>query len=238
MRKFFGVLLCIIVLGIGVLFLKQRQSSDLANSRQESYEQSQAASIGAEAEANAEAYSVPDNSHKILLVNSQNPLPENYFPEKLVNLYDYSDRHFELASSGIQLEESVYKAAEAMFAAAAKDGVQGFIITSGYRDREEQSLLADTSASNVAAAPGQSEHETGLAFDVTAYGSEDGFNTTEQFEWLLENCWDYGFILRYPEGKEDITGITYEPWHYRYVGLPYSQIIHDSNLTLEEYLMS
>ncbi|MDR2657613.1 MAG: M15 family metallopeptidase, partial [Oscillospiraceae bacterium] len=76
--------------------------------------------------------------------------------------------------------------------------------------------------------------QTGLAFDVTSYGG--GFENTPQFRWLSEHCWDYGFILRYPEGKEGITGIPYEPWHYRYVGAIIAREIHENGWTLEEYL--
>jgi D-alanyl-D-alanine carboxypeptidase len=83
--------------------------------------------------------------------------------------------------------------------------------------------------------PGASEHQTGLAFDVTAYRNGGGFEDTEQFRWLKAHCSDFGFILRYPEGKEEITGIPYEPWHYRYVGVEVAREIHENGWTLEEY---
>lgn len=227
MRKLFGIIVCIMILGMGVLLFKNQQSINAEDGSANLDSQK----IFFEGTPAPSGYSA-----NLLLVNFQNPLTDDFHHEKLVTLYDFKNRHFELGSGDIQLEESVYEAMEAMFAAAKRNGIEGFIITSGYRNREQQQLLAETSAQNTAAAPGQSEHETGLAFDVTAYGSENGFDKTEQFEWLLENCWDYGFILRYPEGKEDITGITYEPWHYRFVGVNHAQIIRDNNLTLEEYL--
>ena len=171
----------------------------------------------------------------ILLVNEWNPLPDDALPMELVTLFEYKNRNFGLAGSAIQLDKSVFEAADAMFAAAKRDGVDGFILTSGYRDREKQEALYSGNHNGMVARPGHSEHETGLAFDVTATGSEHGFDTTPQFAWLIQNCWDYGFILRYPEGREAVTGIPYEPWHYRYVGLPHSREIRDRG-TLEEYL--
>ena len=174
-------------------------------------------------------------SQDILLVNADNPLPENYTPESLVKLYDQKGRHFQLATADIEVCKTVFDAMDTMFAAAQKDGVDGFIITSGYRSYEKQAEVFADSPSGIAAEPGKSEHETGLAFDVTAYGNES-FEMTSQYEWLSEHCAEYGFIIRYPKGKEVITGIPFEPWHYRYVGTPYAKEIMDMGVTLEEYL--
>jgi len=76
--------------------------------------------------------------------------------------------------------------------------------------------------------PGHSEHQTGLAVDITG--------TDEMYEWFYEHCWDYGFIVRYPEGKRPITGIIYEPWHFRYVGTELSLELKELNLCMEEYM--
>ena len=89
------------------------------------------------------------------------------------------------------------------------------------------------------AVPGTSEHATGLCVDIIAsYYQEldDAQGDTAEQQWLMEHCWEYGFILRYPEDKADITGIIYEPWHYRYVGAEAAKEIHEQDLTLEEYL--
>ena len=98
---------------------------------------------------------------------------------------------------------------------------------------------AETTAARWVSAPGTSEHETGLAVDIVAesYQSLDAAqaDTAEQ-QWLLEHCWEYGFILRYPADKTDITGVEYEPWHYRYVGVPAAMDMRDSGQCLEEYL--
>ena len=179
----------------------------------------------------AEQSAAPD----ILLVNKENPLPRDYQHEEFVNLYEQSGRHFQLAKSDIRVCATVFDAMERMFSAALADEVDGFIITSGYRTFEEQNELYQTRTDGTAARPGESEHETGLAFDVVVMGSRD-FALTPQYQWLAENCGDYGFILRYPYNKESITGTPFEPWHYRYVGLPHSLTIMDEGLTLEEYL--
>lgn len=175
------------------------------------------------------------NDTDILLVNAKNPLPEGYEPAELVNLYEQK-RHFLLASSDIYLEREAFDAANRMFKKAEDENMNGFILTSGYRSYEKQAEIYAEQNDGTAQKPGHSEHETGLAFDVTTRRDDGGFETTEHYAWLMENCWDFGFILRYPEGKEDITGITYEPWHYRYVGVEIAQEIHKTGLTLEEYL--
>lgn len=117
----------------------------------------------------------PQTSHSsndILLVNADNPLPEDYRPENLVNLYKQSNKHFLLIRSDIKLSKHVFEAMNTMFAAARQDGVSGFYITSGYRTREEQKELYNTTIDGTAAKPGESEHETGLAFDVGTKGNE------------------------------------------------------------------
>lgn len=170
-----------------------------------------------------------------LLVNADNPLPEGYKPQELVKLYDQKNRSFELSASNIKVEGETYRAMQKMFSAAADDGVEGFIITSGYRTRKRQRELYEERQDDTVQLPGCSEHESGFAFDVTARGSGNGFETTEQFEWLSKHCAEYGFILRYPKGKEQETGIAYEPWHYRYVGVEVAQEIMSRGITLEAY---
>lgn len=186
-------------------------------------------------EPSAGATHTSNPSKEILLVNTENPLPQDYQPENLVNLYEQKNKHFQLAKVDIEVCESVYQAMDAMFAAAQKDGVEGFIITSGYRSHEKQKEVFSTSADGIAAKPGESEHETGLAFDVTAYGNEN-FELTPQFEWISKHCAEYGFIIRYPKDMEDVTGVPFEPWHYRYVGTSHAKEIMDKGITLEQYL--
>lgn len=170
----------------------------------------------------------------VLLVNADNRLAEDYVPADIVNLYEM--RHsFRLASSDIYMSREAYVAMEEMFAAAESDNMNGFIITSGYRSYERQiDIFAETEAGK-AQEPGASEHQTGLSFDVTAE-NVGGFETTPHYAWLCENAHKYGFIQRYPAGKEDITGISYEPWHYRYVGVEVAEFIHKKGITLEEFV--
>ena len=91
-------------------------------------------------------------------------------------------------------------------------------------------------ALNCSAKPGHSEHQTGLAVDVEGSNNDyDKFESSIEFNWMINNSYKYGFILRYPKGKENITGFKYEPWHYRYVGIELAKYLYKNNLTLEEY---
>ena len=173
-------------------------------------------------------------SDGVLLVNKVHPLPDGFQAGELVDLYG-EKRAFQLASSNIRLTRETFEAANDMLIQARKDGVDGFILTSGYRTEAEQRELYKNDTNKTAALPGASEHQTGLAFDVTAYSNGKDFEKTEQFQWLNEHCWDFGFILRYPDGKVDITGFSYEPWHYRFVGVDIAKEIHENGWTLEEY---
>ncbi|MCJ7690285.1 MAG: M15 family metallopeptidase, partial [Clostridiaceae bacterium] len=118
---------------------------------------------------------------------------------------------------------------------------------SGYRDYSYQEKLYNDKvnrsgkeeADKYVAQAGESEHQTGLAMDVLAeeYTTlDEGFKNTKAYKWIIENCYKYGFILRYPEGKEQITGYAYEPWHIRYVGDKVAMEIARKGITLEEYL--
>ena len=142
-----------------------------------------------------------------------------------------------MSDTSIELEKEAYEAANSMFLQAEKDGLEDFIITSGYRSREEQEKLYKESPNGNAQEPGCSEQETGLAIDVTTWYDSDSFEDTPYFEWISEHCWEFGCILRYPKGKSELTGINYEPWHYRYVGVEAAEMIRDHNWTLEEYCL-
>ncbi len=171
---------------------------------------------------------------EILLVNETHRLAEDYVPEGLVNLYE--QRHsFRLANSEIYLTRETYEAMEKMFHAAEEANMNGYIITSGYRSYERQAEVYAQSEPGKAQPPGASEHQTGLAFDVTVETSI-GFENTPQYAWLSAHAHEYGFIQRYPANKAHITGISYEPWHYRYVGVEAATRIHRSGKTLEEFV--
>ncbi len=127
-------------------------------------------------------------------------------------------------------------------------GETDLMIACGYRSYETQLGLYNEEVGSTetleeaeqwVAPPGYSEHQTGLALDLdrnTVGESGIKFDGEEHFSWLLENCSDYGFILRYKEGRRDVTGYAYEPWHFRYVGYPHSEYIQDNDIVLEEYL--
>ena len=179
----------------------------------------------------------------LLLVNDWNPLPAGYD----------SDVSFSTVSGGKQVDSRIIDAVNRMLNDAA---AYDLAVVSAYRPKEEQNTLywrkvqqytdkgySDLEAQKVGGTivkrPGFSEHNCGLAMDVGGSGDytlEQTFANTPAYAWLIEHCADYGFILRFPEGKEDITGVIYEPWHYRYVGEEAARYIMDNDLCLEEYL--
>lgn len=172
-----------------------------------------------------------------VLVNKYYSLPEKYAPEKIVNV---SNQH---CYGEIQLNEEAYEAFKVMFNAAKKDDIT-LIINSGYRTYDYQKTVYDQYktwydqeyADNYAARPDFSEHQTGLALDIITYKtSGKDFENTDAFKWLSKNAHKYGFILRYPKDKEDITGYSYESWHYRYLGKDLAAKVKKSGLTYDEY---
>lgn len=181
---------------------------------------------------------VTDTSKGILmLVNKFNQLKENYTPKNIVPISNY----YSYANNSIT--EEVYNAYKKMWY-AAKDEDLTLIVTSSYRDYKTQEVLwesyADSKgekwADSVSARAGFSEHQTGLTLDIVTYNTiMNDFENTDEFKWLQKNAHKYGFILRYPKGKEDITGYDYESWHYRYVGVDVATAVHDKKITYDEY---
>ena len=183
------------------------------------------------------------NDSLMMIVNRNNTLSSDYVPEELV----LSEIDFVSYIETRYLAKSTAEAAKAMFEAAKEEGII-LLGASGYRSYEVQEILYNSRVENegqeeadrYTAKPGQSEHQTGLALDILSedyQDMDDNFDSTEAYAWLKENCYKYGFILRYPEGKEDITGFLYEPWHYRYIGNnEVAKDIMDRNLTFEQYI--
>lgn len=166
-----------------------------------------------------------EESQGLLLVNATYPVPENFS----LNLEEYKN-------SGVFMQKEMVKSYEALAEAVKKECNEQLFIKSSYRNREEQEeeYAADPV---VAAVPGTSEHETGLALDVYVAGYAGyGFLKSEAGQYVNTHCWEYGFIIRYPLGDEEETGIPYEPWHLRYVGTPHAEIMEKNDWTLEEYL--
>lgn len=173
----------------------------------------------------------------LILVNKYNYLTEDYIPENLEPI------DIAYARSGMQLVSEARSAFEILSEDAKKEGMN-IIAMSSYRSYDYQVNLYDNyvatdgkeAADTYSARAGYSEHQTGLAVDVynkvLPYTS---FEETEEFNWMQENAYKYGFILRFPKDKVNITGYQYESWHYRYVGKEAAKYIHNHDLTLEEY---
>ena len=172
-----------------------------------------------------------------LFVNKFNYLDSNYIPNNL-ELLDNS-----YAKSGIYLVKEAKNELEKMIMKARKDGMNIRVI-SAYRSYTYQENLYNNyvksdgveMADTYSARAGYSEHQTGLVVDVTrAFDNFNNFENTNEYNWMLENAHNYGFILRYPKNKENITTYSFEAWHYRYVGIELAKKIKASNLTFDEY---
>ena len=174
----------------------------------------------------------------LILVNRDNPIPDNFTVETVE------------IEGGERVDKRIAEALREMLAAAETDGFYGKVV-SGYRDAAAQQTELDAKAAALVeegfseedaadeaarwvAAPGTSEHETGLAVDINA----DGVHSAgyEVYGWLAENAYKYGFICRYTSDKQIVTGFSPEPWHYRYVGVEDAKAMYDGGLCLEEYL--
>ena len=194
-------------------------------------------------EGNTPKPSVNVDDELLTVVNPWNPLPEDWVCD-LVTLSD-----------GRRVDSRCYEAFEEMMAACRDAGYAPFLC-SAYRTQETQQSLYDNKvqrlmnsgmgeeeakveAAKAVAIPGTSEHQLGLAVDIVDANMQDLTDEQEKTEtqkWLMANSWRYGFIHRYPNDKTDITGIIYEPWHYRYVGRAAAQDIFNRDITLEEYV--
>lgn len=190
------------------------------------------------------------NFSQLLLVNAQNPLPEDY---------DYEGNLTEIPTKYIngmlkQIDKNVWPYMQAMIdaqRAAETDPKNWLYVRSPYRSYATQKMLftqetnkwlktglsseeAETKAATVVTRPGTSEHNTGFSADFNI--AEDSFESTPMFTWMQEHAADYGFVLRFPKDKQEITGITYESWHYRFVGINNAKEMNRLNMCLEEYV--
>lgn len=200
--------------------------------------------ITAQLPAKHEIEIMQGKSEYLILVNKQYGLHESDEPVDLV-MVSYRADNRSVAYQKLRAE-----AASAFDSMAAEAKAQGLtiVVTTAYRPYSYQKQLHDTYlksngqlwTENYSADPGHSEHQTGLAADVSSpsadYELKQAFAYTAEGKWLAENAHRFGFIIRYPEGKESITGYKYEPWHIRYVGIQPATEIYNGNLTLEEYL--
>ncbi|WP_028549448.1 D-Ala-D-Ala carboxypeptidase VanY [Paenibacillus sp. UNC451MF] len=173
---------------------------------------------------------------KLVLVNKKYAVHEEGIQSDVVRLFSHKEliKGFALLDNTIRLSQDVTKSFGEMVEAADKDGVRHFMISSGYRNEDEQDELYQEMGSDYALPAGNSEHNLGLSLDIGSTQME--MNQAPEGKWLIKNASKYGFVLRYPKDKTAITGIQYEPWHFRYVGLPHSVIMKEKNMTMEEYL--
>lgn len=186
------------------------------------------------------------NYSNLLLVNGENPLPEDYDYEG--NLTTIPDNY--INGSLKQIDKNVWPYMKAMIDAAWADGVKLYV-WSPYRSYDTQNMLfqkqvnrriqsgtpadkAEAEAATVVARPGTSEHHTGLAADFNM--ADDKFETTEMYRWMQEHAADYGFIMRYSGEKQSVTGVIHESWHYRFVGINTAKEMNRLDMCLEEYV--
>ncbi len=186
-----------------------------------------------------------------LLVNQWNPLPAVFEPADLVTVKDVAGSLMTYEKDTIQGVREAAEALAAMIRDAKADGISPWKLREGYRTVADQQRIfnnrvksyedaGNTHAQALSitrrevADPGASEHHTGLAFDLNVPGQT--FSDTAQYVWLKQHCWDYGFIMRYTDEKDDITGITGEEWHVRYVGVDHARAMRDLDYCLEEYV--
>ena len=165
-------------------------------------------------------------SSNLFLVNGEHPIPE----DQPFDIVFYRD-------TDVPMNSEITEDYGRMSDYVRLDMGDHLYVSSSYRSYEDQVRIYEEEGPEIAAVPGQSEHQTGLALDVYAmYFAGAAFPDCRVGRFVINNCSQFGFIIRYPYGAEDITGFSYEPWHIRYVGLPHSQIITSSGITLEEYI--
>ena len=185
----------------------------------------------------------PEDMWCLILTNAQYPIPEDYLPVLK-----------EVPGQGQSVDERIYDPLMEMLSDMKEQGLS-HVVCSGYRTLDKQEMLfnrkvsayvkqgysmeeANQMARRLLSIPGSGEHCLGLAVDIycESYQKlEAGFAETKEGKWLREHCWDYGFILRYDQGKEELTGIDYEPWHFRYVGKAAAQYLKETGMCLEEF---
>lgn len=180
----------------------------------------------------------------LILVNKEHPIDKGYKPDDLKEIKNFVE---DRSPASRYMRAEAADAFQQLVDKAAEENIE-LKMTTAYRSYDFQKLLYDSyvekegedAASKFSAKPGRSEHQTGLAVDVSSpsvdYQLSDDYGATSEGKWLASHAHEFGFILRFPKGKEDITGYQYEPWHIRYVGLTAAEEIYKQKLTLEEYL--
>ena len=222
-------------------YVESRQAAETVQKKDNQYEslEKEYNSVKEQAEAQNEE----TRPWYLMLVNQSHPMEDGYVPE----LANIDDSH--------QVDARVLEPLQNMLKAASDEGYSLYVC-SAYRSVDRQKELFNESmidyvnqgmtyyeaaieTAKSIAWPGESEHATGLAMDIVSSdyaGLDEKQGETDDQKWLMEHCYEYGFILRYPKDKSEDTGIIYEPWHYRYVGKTVAKAITEQGITLEEYL--
>ena len=221
---------------------EEKEEAPVESSSQKEEEQEQSSQETKQQQL-AEEFAKEKEEYYLLLANAENPLPQDWSIQT------------EEVQNGYEMDKRAAPAMREMIQAAKEDGVE-LMLCSAYRSVEKQQQLFDRSQqaymaqgmseeeayANTAtetAIPGTSEHQTGLAADIvtpTYQMLDAGFADTPAGQWLSEHAAEYGFVLRYPQDKQEVTGIIYESWHYRFVGKTHAKLMKESGLCLEEYL--
>lgn len=182
----------------------------------------------------------------LILVNADYGVSEVEVPE-LANVYEEKDSSYYVKDRTVDVKEEIMDALNQMLTQFKQEsGKSDVMVISGFRTQDYQKKLyqedlrsKNTSSSEYVAKPGYSEHQTGLAVDFGVYKpshTNQEYDGTGVYAWINEHCTEYGFVVRYEKDKQSITGIGYEPWHFRYVGIPHAQIMKEEKLCLEEYI--
>lgn len=181
---------------------------------------------------------------ELILVNNDHAYIDTVAPaviskETPADVYTYKSSDYVILDTSIDLNLTVIRTLNSLFADyKAYSGKVNVMINAAWRSIEQQEAIFAEKGADIAANPGYSEHHSGYALDICIYENGKGrtFADEEPYVWIPQNCSKYGYIRRYPEGKTAITGITHEPWHYRYVGIPHATYMTQNSLTLEEYI--
>lgn len=221
---------------------EEKEEAPVESSSQKEEEQEQSSQETKQQQL-AEEFAKEKEEYYLLLANAENPLPQDRSIQT------------EEVQNGYEMDKRAAPAMREMIQAAKEDGVE-LMLCSAYRSVEKQQQLFDRSqqaymaqgmseeeayakTATETAIPGTSEHQTGLAADIvtpTYQMLDAGFADTPAGQWLSEHAAEYGFVLRYPQDKQEVTGIIYESWHYRFVGKTHAKLMKESGLCLEEYL--
>lgn len=250
MNKKIVVLIVVILLTVGgcVAYLLNRQDEEPAvqplSTPQTIELTTETPEVPSETIDESPEYDLLNPSSITFIANKSRPLPDSYTPTDLVT--PGVKLRLSAGAEQMQFRGVAHDDLKAMFTAASEDGVT-LVFGSGYRSYALQKQFYDSyvardgvaAADRYSARPGTSEHQTGLSFDATSASQkchlEICFENTPEGQWLAAHAYEYGFVLRYPNGKESITGYQYEPWHFRYLGIELAATIQSSGLAVEEF---